>query len=123
MNACAAPAWFLADDTDCNDASSVAWPGAPEVWYDDEDEDCAGGDDWDQDLDGYAAPDADCLDTDPAVSPAGTEVCGNHLDDDCDQTDNGCSWTGPQPLGSADAVVRGTVVSQNLGTSWAVARD
>ncbi len=75
-------------------------PGAADVWYDDVDQDCAGDDDFDQDLDGFSSMnDArrdgsvgdDCLDTDPSVHPNGTETC-NGLDDDCSGiVDNGTS--------------------------------
>ncbi len=123
VDACAAPTRFVADATDCNDASSVSWPGAAEVWYDDEDEDCAGGDDWDQDLDGYSADADDCVDTEATVNPAGTETCGNHLDDDCDGTDNGCAESGTQSLADADVVLPSSARVAHLGYAWSAAPD
>lgn len=120
--ACSAPAQFVAVGTDCNDASAVAWPGAPEVWYDDEDEDCLGGDDWDADLDGYAANVADCEDQLATVNPGEVERCANHLDDDCDGTDNGCAETGTASLSGAVLVVEGSPVD-HVGTAWSAGLD
>jgi subtilisin family serine protease len=51
---------------DCDDGDPRAAPGRAEVWYDGVDNDCLGGDDFDQDDDGYAFGD-DCDDQDPAV--------------------------------------------------------
>lgn len=56
------------------------YPGAPEIWYDGLDGNCAGNDDFDQDFDGFASaayadvytgdlPATDCMDTDPDVYP------------------------------------------------------
>ena len=57
---------------DCDDQEPLAWPGAPDTWYDGLDADCAGNDDHDADGDGVAAwfPDEigdDCDDTDAGV--------------------------------------------------------
>ena len=35
---------ILAVDGDCNDLNAGSFPGAPEVWYDGEDQDCDGND-------------------------------------------------------------------------------
>ena len=119
--ACTAPTDFVADATDCNDASGVAWPGAPEVWYDDEDEDCLGGDDWDADLDGYAANVDDCEDTIGTVHPGVAEVCANHLDDDCDGTDGGCADVGTLSLAAADVAFASTEYAAHLGVALSAA--
>jgi MYXO-CTERM domain-containing protein len=65
MIACAAPAGYVADDTDCDDTDAAIHPEAEETWYDGVDQDCDGNDD-DKDGDGYAV-DADCDDADPAI--------------------------------------------------------
>ena len=70
---------------DCDDLDPVAYPGAPELWYNGIDEDCLGGDDDDQDGDGVGRAD-DCDDTDPARAPdpLGELLCGDGVDNDCD---------------------------------------
>ncbi|MDP2313426.1 MAG: MopE-related protein [Pseudomonadota bacterium] len=111
--ACVAPAGFVADATDCDDASAAVNPGAAEV-CNTTDDDCDGlvddadpsldvtsGQTWYADTDGDGFGDAatatlacvapaglvadatDCDDAVAAVSPAATEVC-NTTDDDCD---------------------------------------
>jgi len=81
---------------DCNDNRADTYPGAPEVWYDGVNQDCAGGSDFDQDLDGYTVVGSpvgsgdDCDDTMPGVNP-GVAVDGvDGVDNDCDgQIDEG----------------------------------
>ena len=73
---------YTVEDGDCDDADPDAHPGAAEVWYDDVDQACDGGDDDDQDGDGWAVG-ADCDDTDAAVNPDADEW-QNDTDDDCD---------------------------------------
>lgn len=56
---------------DCDDTDFAVYPGAAETWYDGEDSDCDGWNDYDQDHDGDPAPDgggSDCDDTDPERS-------------------------------------------------------
>ncbi|MCB9674797.1 MAG: putative metal-binding motif-containing protein [Alphaproteobacteria bacterium] len=78
---------------DCDDTEPGSSPGNPEIWYDGIDGDCAGGDDYDADGDGYrpapyAGTDrADCNDGDPTVNPGATETWYDGLDDDCDGND------------------------------------
>jgi hypothetical protein len=67
---------------DCDDHAADAQPGAPEVWYDGVDQDCLGGDDYDQDADG-APRDTDCDDTDAAVFPGAPELWYDGIDADC----------------------------------------
>ena len=82
---------------DCDDLEKWISPAASEVWYDGTDTDCAGGDDWDQDLDGYrtaSVPDAegilgdDCDDLDATRSPGLAEDCFTSEDDNCDADAN-----------------------------------
>ncbi len=110
--ACSRPDGHVTNDSDCDDADAVTYPGADEV-CDGKDNDCDGDVDegvqstfyLDGDGDGYgagtetteacAAPGGyvadgtDCDDGDAAVHPGAPEVC-NERDDDCDgQVDEG----------------------------------
>jgi len=98
-------------DGDCNDSLSAFNPGAADSWYDGNDHDCAGDDDYDADLDGYvdsaysgektytstfhlspfevagtgSALTHDCNDADPAINGGAQEVCdASDVDEDCD---------------------------------------
>ncbi len=106
IQACAAPAGYVGDDTDCDDGDASVNPGAAEI-CNGIDDDCDGQVDEsllvtsyeDADGDGYGdagsmsescdvpegyVEDAtDCDDADAAVNPGATEVC-NDIDDDCD---------------------------------------
>jgi hypothetical protein len=106
----AAPAGFVADNTDCDDTTAERYPGFAEV-CDGLDNDCAAGvDDGltfvdyypDLDTDGFGDRDAtavsrcdgappvhvtdntDCDDTTNARNPGLPEVCDNGIDNDCD---------------------------------------
>ncbi|MBN1336030.1 MAG: putative metal-binding motif-containing protein, partial [Deltaproteobacteria bacterium] len=77
--------WTL-DGTDCDDTDPLTYPGAPEIWYDGVDQDCAGGSDYDADVDGYESADYsgdDCDDFDPEIHPDAGEYCDG-VDNDCD---------------------------------------
>ncbi len=103
--ACDAPASYVADDTDCDDADAAINPGATEV-CDAYDNNCDGSVDntaWYADADGdgygdaatvvtdcaapsgYLADGSDCDDTNAETNPGADEYC-NGIDDDCDGT-------------------------------------
>ncbi|MFN8153723.1 MAG: MopE-related protein [Bacteroidia bacterium] len=113
--ACSAPAGYVTDNTDCNDAVASINPAAAEV-CNGIDDNCDGSVDngltfadyyADADADGFggaflgnhcAQPvgavtnNADCDDNNNAVNPAATEVC-NGIDDNCDgAVDNGLTF-------------------------------
>jgi hypothetical protein len=72
---------------DCNDADATVHPGATETWYDGIDQDCAGGDDFDQDGDGFQADlfgGTDCNDADDTFYPGATDYWYDGLDKNCD---------------------------------------
>ena len=74
-------------DGDCNDADYTSYPGAVDTWYDGVDSDCAGDDDYDQDLDGYQHDGyggTDCDDTSADVNPDAMETWYDGVDADCD---------------------------------------
>lgn len=78
-----------AEAGDCDDADPSRHPAADEIWYDDVDQDCSGGSDWDQDEDGYELAEhggGDCDDVDAWVHPGAPERL-NDIDDDCDGID------------------------------------
>ncbi len=93
--ACAAPAWSVADDTDCDDADPAVNPAATEVCNDGLDDDCDGvDDDADGDVDAatyaawYADSDSDGY-GDPASSTVSCAAPSGSVADatDCDDTD------------------------------------
>ena len=106
---------------DCDDSSASINPSATEIWYDGVDQDCDGGDDYDQDGDGHASVDyeggTDCDDSDPTINgdddldgylscvddcddlnweinPGITDICEDGIDQDCDGMDMPCSPSG-----------------------------
>ncbi len=119
-DACSQPTGFVTDNTDCDDSSSAAFPGATEV-CDSIDNDCdteidegTGGNTFYLDSDndgfgdstqttdsceqptGYVADNTDCNDSDASVFPGAAEVCLDGVDSDCDNTDS---------LGACDGTV------------------
>ncbi|MCB9795473.1 MAG: VCBS repeat-containing protein [Alphaproteobacteria bacterium] len=111
---CDAPANYVADDSDCDDASAAVNPAATEVcngvdddcdgdtdpdsaadvatWYADADADGYGdADSADLDCDqpsGFVADDTDCDDADAAIHPGATELWYDGVDGDCDGWDD-----------------------------------
>jgi hypothetical protein len=106
LDDCDPPEGYVSDDTDCDDAEALAFPGNPEVcdaidndcnglvddgvlttFYADTDGDGYGDDGLPADAcslpSGHAAVGGDCDDADAAVSPDATEVC-DEIDNNCD---------------------------------------
>jgi len=72
---------------DCDDVDFGTHPGAADAWYDGVDADCAGDDDYDQDLDGFqydAHGGTDCDDTNADINPDVIEIWYDGVDADCD---------------------------------------
>ncbi|MFH1463310.1 MAG: MopE-related protein [Pseudomonadota bacterium] len=96
---------------DCDDDNRRIHPGATDAWYDGEDSDCAGDDDFDQDVDGHrdlatTTDGDDCDDTDATSYPGAGEVFGDGVDHDCDGDPDtfplddvpGSEWENPRAL-------------------------
>jgi hypothetical protein len=86
---------FPGAEPDCDDRRADTHPGAPEVWYDGRDQDCAGGDDYDADGDGVRSPLSpvgegpfDCDDGDPDRYPGNVDPPYDGLDADCAGNDD-----------------------------------
>jgi len=123
IQACHQPMQTTTSSDDCDDTDPETHPGADEVWYDGRDQDCAGGDDYDQDGDGHPS-DAhggdDCVDTEPTVHPDQEEICGDGLDNDCDGLPGPCLWASSQTISEADgrAVSAGSWMVQPPELAW-----
>jgi hypothetical protein len=91
---------------DCDATDGDVFPGAFDFSYDGIDSDCAGGDDYDIDGDGFVPtvfagletagvegtgmlPGGDCNDENPLINPAVDEDCRTATDDDCSGSVNG----------------------------------
>ncbi len=88
QQACAAPAGFVANNSDCNDNNAAIFPGATDVCANGLDDDCDGQVDEgcvgnDNDGDGFTVAQGDCNDNNPAINPGAAEICGNYTDDNC----------------------------------------
>jgi len=78
-----APAGYVTDATDCNDAVYTINPGEPEVTCDGLDNDCDASTSDGPDADYDGVPECiDCDDSDPENYPGNTEVCDG-ADNDC----------------------------------------
>ena len=110
-------------------------PGMTDLWYDGDDTDCGGEDDYDADGDGHRSDDYamstdlttwqagtevvahtdadadDCDDTDSAVSPSGTEVPNNGKDDTCE---GAAAPEGIRGVNTPDAHHSGVVVGSDV---------
>jgi hypothetical protein len=138
---CSAPSGYLADDSDCDDLSVTAHPGADE-YCNDEDDDCDGTVDEDDALDvvtwyadtdsdgfgdaanttaacvqpsGYLSDDTDCDDTDASVHPGTMDTMW--VDNNCDGVVDTAS------LSAADYRFSGVMTGYGAGNSVSSAGD
>ncbi len=114
---------------DCNDADANIHPDAEDAWYDGVDGDCAGDDDYDQDLDGYVAdehvglatagapgtgelPGGDCDDGAISVYPGSSDLFYDGIDTDCagddDYDQDGDGYVPTEYVGLTTTYVDGT---------------
>ncbi|GDX81442.1 hypothetical protein LBMAG42_32530 [Deltaproteobacteria bacterium] len=137
---CDAPAGYVADNTDCNDALAAVNPAATELCNGLDDDcdaltdepDAADAATWYADADGdrygdlatttvacdvpagYLADNTDCDDTNAAVNPAASEAC-NGYDDDCDGSIDEAGATGASTwYADADGDAYGNASSTTL---------
>lgn len=90
VTACECPSGYTVLPNDCDDGDAGRNPGNEEIWYDGIDQDCRGGDDFDQDRDreqSDAHGGTDCDDLDPDVNTEAYDVPGDGIDSDCDGAD------------------------------------
>ena len=81
------------DYDDCADDDPDIYPGAPEIPYDDIDQDCTGVDLNDLDGDGAVRRD-DCDDDDPERFPGNVEIAEDGIDQDCSGFDTTSTLNG-----------------------------
>ena len=96
---------FSEFDGDCGDLDPDVFPGAEDIFGDDEDTNCDGVDGVDADSDGFASSAGggpDCDDSSAAIHPAATELC-DEIDNDCDgDTDEGDASDAPTFFADSD---------------------
>jgi hypothetical protein len=82
---------------DCDDQAATSYPGAPDIWYDGIDADCAGNNDYDQDGDGFTSdsePDSsgelgqDCNDQESNIYPDADDEWYDGIDSNCLEDDD-----------------------------------
>ena len=123
VQACSQPEGFADRAGDCADSDAATHPEAAERWYDGWDQDCDGGDDYDQDGDGYSAADyggEDCDDTDASSHPGAYDApwdgvdadCSGGSDDDWDGDGYGAQHAGGDDCDDLDADVNPDAVEQ-----------
>ncbi len=136
-DACTAPAGYVADDTDCDDANATVFPGAAETTADGIDQDCDGGDTCfaDADLDtfgstatvastdlvctdaGESTTSTDCDDANATVFPGAAETTADSIDQDCDGGDTCFADTDLDTFGSTATVASADLVCTDAGES------
>ncbi len=140
LASCSIPAGYVSSSDDCNDASNVSFPGAPEIcdgldnncnsvvddfatdattWYLDADGDGYGNASTTMSScsmpAGYVANSTDCNDADDTVHPGAAEVCDG-LDQDCDGVaDNGLAVVSQYLDGDGDGYGSTTAGAACLG--------
>lgn len=85
---------YKPSDGDCDNDDSSIYPGAEDAWYDGEDSNCDGADDYDRDGDGFRhesggdpPEETDCDDTDATIYPNADETLDDGIDQNCDGVD------------------------------------
>lgn len=77
---------YAAGGEDCDDSDNHSYPGATEIWYDGQDEDCSGDSDYDKDGDGWESAEyggEDCEDADEDIFPGASDTWYDGVDSDC----------------------------------------
>ena len=143
--ACDAPAGYVADPSDCDDARAEVNPSASESCATAWDDDCDGVENeddasdalsWapDADGDGFGAADvspvracvgpaawvadaSDCDDDDDAIRPTARDVCNDAVDQDCDGSARFCPFAGALTTEASAAVVTGEGFFAQLGAA------
>jgi hypothetical protein len=120
-------------DGDCNDVNDSIYPGAEEIHYNDEDENCDPSDEYDADGDGFDSATEtnngqDCDDTNADINPDAQENPTDGVDTDCDgigdarfqlgYVDELCfDCAGPSGI-ATDSAGQVHVVYEDSGTLW-----
>ncbi len=124
---------FSTCEDDCDDADNDIYPGATEIYYNEEDENCDPSDDFDADGDGFDSSaetenGRDCDDDNADINPGATEDPTDGVDTDCDgmgddrfqltYVDEDCyDCAGPSAI-ATDSAGQVHVVYEDSGTMW-----